>query len=206
MEWSPHRLMLSAGERCELLRVVRRGHGDGSAKVIEALLPTDGEGVYELVPGPFVGRFALQSGRVLDIRSRLIAGDALVGVLQVAGRLPSRLDEAPTPGSEGWGIVDVIALALAREAERIIGHGLAKAYQKMRFTSPPLPGTIDISEHLNRHGARPDKLVTVARRLTSNIDRNQALAAATNVLLRLPLQPPARLGLRRVAAALVVRL
>ena len=61
---------------------------------------------------------------------------------------------------------------------------------------------IDIREHLSRYAARPDKLTTVACRLTSDIDRNQALATSTSILLRLPLQPLARLGLRRVGAAL----
>ena len=46
----------------------------------------------------------------------------------------------------------------------------------------------DIREHLTRYAGRPDKLTTVARRLTSDIDRNQALATATGLLLRLPLQ------------------
>jgi 5-methylcytosine-specific restriction enzyme subunit McrC len=199
-EWTPHRLALTPGERRELLRLVKRGQSDGNAKVIEALLPTDDNGVYDFVPGPFVGRFALQSGRVLDIRSRLIPADELPDVLRIAGHLPARLDETATPAQQGWGIVDVLALALASEAEKIIGHGIAKGYQQRRFRSPPLPGTIDICEHLTRYAARPDKLTTVARRLTSDIDRNQALATA--LLLRLPLQPLARMRLRRVSAAL----
>src|SRR5664279_393046 len=142
-EWTPHPLAVPPGERRELVRLVKRGPSDGNAKVIEALLPTDEEGVYELVPGSFVGRFALQSGRVLDIRSRLIPPDGLADVLRVAGHLPARLNEAPTPAQQGWGIVDVLALALATEAERIIGHGMAKGYQLRKFRSPPLPGTID---------------------------------------------------------------
>lgn len=201
-EWTPHRLSLTPSERRELLRLVKRGPSDGQAKVIEALTPTDDDGIYELTPGPFVGRFALQSGRVLDIRSRLIPPEELPDVLRIAGHLPARLDAAATPAERGWGIVDVLALALANETEPIIGRGLAKGYQRRRFRSPPLPGTIDIRQHLSRHAARPDKLVTVARRLTSDIDRNRALAAATATLLRLPLQAEARLRLRRVAAAL----
>lgn len=202
-EWKPQPLSLVPAERRELLRLVRRGPSDGHAKIIEALSPTDDDGVYELPPGPFVGRFALQSGRILDIRSRLIPADEVHAVLQVAGYLPSRLDDAPTPAQRGWGIVDVLALALATETERLIGRGLAKGYERRRFHSPPLPGTIDIREHLSRYAARPDKLVTVARRLTSNIDRNQALTAATAILLRLPLQAEVRLRLRRIAAALI---
>lgn len=201
VEWQPHRLRLTAEELGELLTLVKRG-ARGDAKVIEALLPTPDDGVYELVPGPFVGRFALGSGRVLDIRSRLIGAEEVADVLRIAGHLPARLTEAATPAEAGWGIVDVIALALAASAEKIIGHGLTKAYHERRFRSPPLPGTIDTREHLSRHAARPDRLVTVARRLTSDIDRNQAIAAATTTLLRLPLRPLARLRLRRVAAAL----
>lgn len=201
-EWTPHRLSLAPAERRELLRLVKRGPSDGHAKVLEALTPTDDDDIFDLTPGPFVGRFALQSGRVLDIRSRLISPDELPDVLRIAGHLPSRLDDAATPAQHGWGIVDLLALALAHEAERIIGRGLTKGYERRRFRSPPLPGTIDIREHLSRNAARPDKLVTVARRLTSNIPRNQALAAATAILLRLPLQAEARLRLRRVAAAL----
>jgi hypothetical protein len=202
-EWTAHPLRLSPAERRELLLLVKRGPTDGQAKVIEALTPTDDDDVYNVVPGPFVGRFALQSGRVLDIRSRLIPQADLPEILRVAGHLPpARLTDDPTPGQAGWGIVDALALALAGEAERIIGRGLAKGYRPQHFRSPPLPGTIDIREHLSRHAARPDKLVTVARRLTSNIKRNQALAGATAVLLRLPLVTEARVRLRRVAAAL----
>lgn len=202
-EWLPHRLVdVVPAERRELLRLVKRGRGSGDAKVIEAFLPTEDEGVYEVVPGPFVGRFALQSGRVLDVGSRLLSTGELSDVLRISGHLPARLDETLIPAQPGWGVIDVIALALAAETERLVGHGIAKAYRQRRFRSPPLPGTIDMREHLSRHAARPDKLVTVARRLTSDIDRNQAIAAATAVLLRLPLQPLARLRLRRVAAAL----
>lgn len=201
VEWVPYRLELTPVERRELLGLVKRGAGD-DAKVIDALVPTADEGVYEVVAGSFVGRFALRSGRVLDVRSRLLGADDLLDVLRIAGHLPARLDEAPTPAQAGWGVVDALALALAGQAERIIGHGIAKAYQQRRFRSPPLPGTVDIREHLSRHAARPDRLVTVARRLTSDIGRNQAVAAATATLLRLPLLPAARLRLRRVAAAL----
>ena len=79
---------------------------------------------------------------------------------------------------------------------------MAKGYQLRKFPSQPLPGTIDIREHLSRYAARPDKLITVARRLSSDIDRNRALATATAVLLRMPLQSLARIRLRRVGAAL----
>ncbi|MDT0262276.1 5-methylcytosine restriction system specificity protein McrC [Jatrophihabitans lederbergiae] len=201
--WTSHRLTLTSGERRELLGLVKRGYKDGNAKVIEALLPTDENATYDVVPGAYVGRFALQSGRVLDIGSGLIVpSDDLLHVLRVAGHLPARLDDASTPSQEGWGIVDVLAFALATEAEGIIARGLAKAYEQRRFRSPPLPGSIDVRDHLSRHGARPDKLVTVAHRLTVDIPRNQAIAAATSLLLRLPLQPAARVRLRRVAAAL----
>ena len=84
----------------------------------------------------------------------------------------------------------------------LIGHGLAKGYRQRKFRSPPFPGKIDIREHLARHQARPDELVTVARRLTSDIDRNRAIAAATEMMLRLPLQTSARSRLRSVAAML----
>src|SRR5690349_13567572 len=128
-EWTAHQLSLTPAERRELLRLVKRGPGDGnSAKVIEALLPTDEENVYQIVPGPYVGRFALQSGRVLDIRSKLIPCDELIDVLRIAGHFPARLDEAATTAEQGWGVVDVLALALANETEKIIGHGLAKGY------------------------------------------------------------------------------
>ena len=123
-EWSPHRITLNTDERRELVRLVRRSAHDGSAKVVEALQPTDQDGVYVLVPGSYVGRFALRSGRVLDIRGRLVPADEVLDVLRVAGHLPARLDEAATPAGLGWGGIDLLALALATEAERIIGHGL----------------------------------------------------------------------------------
>ena len=201
-ESTPHLMVLDPAERAELTRLTKYGPGGGEAKVIMSLLPAPQEGQYVVVPGLFVGRFALQSGRVLDISSKLIGPSDLPNVLRTAGYLPSRLDDSPTPGQHGWGIVDALAFALATEISSLLGHGLSKGYHQRRFRSPPFPGTVDIREHLSRHAARPDKLVTVARRLTTDIPRNSALAAATGILLRLPLHPEARGRLRRVAAAM----
>jgi 5-methylcytosine-specific restriction endonuclease McrBC regulatory subunit McrC len=64
--------------------------------------------------------------------------------------------------------------------EKIVGFGVAKGYQTR--TRPPYPGVPDATAHLARYLGRPDRLITRARRLTSDIPVNQALAVAHRVL------------------------
>ena len=92
-----HPMVLDRAERTELMRLTKYGPGGGATKVITALLPGVHEDEHLVVPGLFVGRFALQSGRVLDIASRLIAPDHFTDVLRAAGYLPARLDRRTNP-------------------------------------------------------------------------------------------------------------
>src|SRR5205823_3116243 len=75
-----------------------------------------------------------------------------------------------------------------------------KGYRHRRFLQPPYPGQVDIGYHLGKLGARQDRLATGARRLTTNVPVNQALAAALEVLRRVPLADDLVPRLSRLAA------
>lgn len=202
-EWEPRELELTADERVELLALAKPGSVAGDERrVVQALAPTSSDGRLSITFGSVSGRLALRSGRVLDLRSRLVDNDGVLQLLQVTGRLPDVLREAPTPGAVGWGVVDVLAVALSREVDRLVGEGLAKDYVPHRVERPPYPGALDVREHLGRFAARADRLVTRTRRLTADTPRNQALAAAVAALQRCGLQPSARRAIERTAGAL----
>ena len=164
-----------------------KGEADtDDAKVIQSVTPTTKPGMYRVRPGGHIGRLGLPSGETIDIESRFPLGD-VIAMLRFSGRLPIRLDRlAPAMDREKF-FLDVIALAFAREVERLVSFGLAKGYREFRFDRPPYPGTPDLRLHLGRYAGRPDKLVTRARRITIDIELNRALAAALEVLSRVSL-------------------
>lgn len=173
---------LSIQERTELAGLTRASLTESDApRVIQQLTPSATPECFDVQPGPYVGRFTLNSGLTVDIASRFPFAD-LLEVLRVATRQPVLLRPTPVPMRGGHGLLELIATAFIREVERVAGLGLAKGYQMRTFTRPPYPGVPDAIAHLARHLGRPDRLVTRARRLTSDMPVNQALAAAHRVL------------------------
>lgn len=181
-EYEPQRVALFPAEVAELAQMTRGSRTSGvTARVIQQLVPSAQPGHFDIQPGPYVGRFALRSGRVVDIASRFAFAD-LLDVLRVASRQPTLLHDAPTPSDNAHGLIDLIAMAFARETERIVGFGLVKGYRSRTFTRPPYPGVLDGSAHLTRFQGRPDRLITRANRLTVDVPVNQVLAAAHRLL------------------------
>ncbi len=181
-EYQTRTVPLTDEQRAELAALTRaaltRAQGP---KVIQSLTPSAVPQHFDIQPGPYVGRFTLKCGLTVDIASRFPFAD-LLEVLRVTARQPALLRPEPVPSRGGHGLIELIATAFAREVEKIIGFGLAKGYQSRTFTHPPYPGVPDATAHLARYLGRPDRLVTRARRLTSDIPVNQALAAAHRVL------------------------
>ncbi|RBQ05648.1 hypothetical protein DQE82_25340 [Micromonospora sp. LHW51205] len=183
-EYKVSRVALTEREAGELGRLTR-----GSAarrdepRIIQQILPSGEPGLYDVQPGPYVGRFTLGSLRTVDIASRFPFAD-LRELLQLATRPPVLLRDTAAAGSAGRGLVDLIATAFARETERLVGFGLAKEYQARTFTRSPYPGSPDVTTHLAKYLGRPDRLVTKAKRLTQDIQLNQTIAAAHRVLLQ----------------------
>jgi 5-methylcytosine-specific restriction endonuclease McrBC regulatory subunit McrC len=186
VEYEPTTLELEEVDLNHLLDLVKASGDDEEAKLIESLTPTRARGVYEVRTGPFVGRLGLPGGGCLNLASRFDFAD-VIELIRRAARLPIRHDALRVPTDPADTLIDVVATALAREVERIIGTGLAKGYTARRYERPPYPGKLDVEQHLGRFGARPDRLVTVASRLTRDIPVNQALLAALEVLRRVPL-------------------
>ena len=169
-----------------LLDLVKGTGAEGEPRVLEGITPTTDAGIYELRPGPYVGRLGLPSGAHLDIHSRFAFSD-VIRLIAESGRLPYRVDRLPVPtGTEPF-IIDVLVAAFAREVDRLTSAGLAKGYRERHFDRPPYPGQVDISRHLSRYAGRPDRLTTKARRITHDIDVNRALGLALDVLIRLGL-------------------
>ncbi|MBM2622007.1 hypothetical protein JIG36_41545 [Actinoplanes sp. LDG1-06] len=112
---------LDDDEAAELAGLTRgSGAKDGRPRVIERVAPA-GAGTYEVQAGPYVGRFQLRGGRGVDIASRFPFAD--LSVLLGLGRRATLLDEAATGAAGGSGLMDIVALAFVREAERIAGQG-----------------------------------------------------------------------------------
>lgn len=194
VEYQTKTVQLTSAEAAELARMTVGTHsGDGRPRVIERLTPTAAPGSYDLQPGPYVGRFRLLSGQVVEVAGRFPFHD--LATLLGLGRTPTLFEEAPAPGSAAHGLVDLIALAFVREAERLAGHGLAKAYQRRSFTRPPYPGVPSATAHLKVHAGRPDRLATSANRLTSDVPLNRLVATAHRRLSALT-YPDARLSAR----------
>lgn len=181
-----------------LLELVRSN--DDERRVLRAITPTRTADLYELVAGAFVGRLGLPSGAWLDFRSRFPFHD-VIELIRASTRLPIRVDALHVPGEADTFLVDAIAFAFAREVEALASRGLAKGYRSMRRLHPPYPGRLDIPYHLGHLGARPDRLVTIARHLTTDVPENQALALALDVLTRVALPPAASRRLAALASA-----
>ena len=179
-------MRLDGKDLAHLLNMVRGEAASDEAKVIQSITPTAKPDTYRVRPGGFVGRLGLPSGETIDIESRFPLGD-IIDMLRFSGRIPIRLDRLTPAMDEEQFFLDVIALAYAREVERLVLFGLAKGYREFRFDRPPYTGIPDVNLHLGRHAARPDKLVTRARRITVDIELNRALAAAIEVLSRVSL-------------------
>jgi 5-methylcytosine-specific restriction endonuclease McrBC regulatory subunit McrC len=185
VEYASATVELEPAEAVELARLSRGTRsGDGRPRVIERVAPAVTAGTYEVQPGPYVGRIRLGSGRVVDIGSRFPFHD--LTVLLGLGRRATMLFDDPAAAAAGHGLMDVIALAYLREAERIAGQGLAKAYERQTFLRPPYPGAPSAVAHLREHAGRPDRLATRANRLTSDVSLNRLLATAHRRLLSLP--------------------
>ncbi|GIJ51650.1 hypothetical protein Val02_85360 [Virgisporangium aliadipatigenens] len=177
VEYRTQPVELTAIEAAELARMtVGSQDRDGRPRVIERLTPTATPGSYDIQPGPYVGRFQLSSGRVIEVAGRFPFQD--LATLLGLGHSTALLHDAAAAGGAGRSLVDLIALAFVREAERICGQGLAKAYQRRAFTRPPYPGVPSATVHLKVHAGRPDRLATAANRLTTDIPANQLVATA----------------------------
>lgn len=200
VEYQPTRIALSADDLATVLRLTKAA-GDNDRGVIESVTPTTTPSVYELRPGPFVGRLGLPSGQTLDIDSRF-GFAALLELLQCAHRLPVHTQVEPAEVGTAPLLIDLLALALTREIETLAAAGLAKQYRRQQFHRPPYPGALDVRTHLARHAGREDRLATVARRLTNDTDCNQALATALDRLTRLPLSATAHRQVRHAGTVL----
>jgi 5-methylcytosine-specific restriction endonuclease McrBC regulatory subunit McrC len=187
VEYETVTLPLTHGEARELAQMTRGAQdSDDRPRVIERLTPAATAGTYEIQPGPYVGRFRLRSGLVIDVTGRFPFHD--LATLLALGRRTTMLYDDAVPAGGGHSLMDLIALAFVREAERIAGEGLAKAYERRSFTRPPYPGVPDVVTHLKAHAGRPDRLATVASRLTSDIPLNQLIATAHRHLCALTYQ------------------
>lgn len=200
IEYSTTRAPLTAADLDYLLDLVTASGQDDEAKLLRAVTPTREPGVYALRSGPYVGRLGLPSGDWIDFVSRFSFEDVLE-LIRRSGRLPIRRDSLLVSTEQADTLIDVIAAAFLREVARIVGAGLAKGYAERRFERPPYPGTLDAPQHLTRFAARPDRLVTVASRLTRDILVNQAVAAALEVLRRVPLRKDISAGVAGMALA-----
>lgn len=195
VEYENHTARLPPQDLAYLLTLVKGGSA-AERGLFQSITPTNEPDVFELRPGPFVGRLGLPSGAVLDFETRFNFRD-LVDLLARAGRFPTYLDPVITELGQGVLLVDIIAESFAREVEKIAGVGLAKAYVRRRFVSPPYPGQLDAVFHITRQMARADKLATRASRLTPRIPLNEALAQAIDVLALAPVH--SQLLRRRIA-------
>ncbi|WP_174536008.1 McrC family protein [Micromonospora chalcea] len=202
-EYRPTQLTLDQGDLDYLLTLVRSASGDRTdARVFQALTPTHKAGVYEVTPGPYVGRLGLPSGSWIDFRSRFPIED-VIELIRRSARHPIRADKLRVDANAETFLTEAIALAFARELESLVGQGLAKGYEQIRHHRPPYPGRLDAAYHVGRLAARPDRLVTIGRHLTTNVPVNQAAAVALDVLSRVPLAREVSTRLARLAPAFV---
>lgn len=187
IEYHTSTVQLRQQEAHELASLTR-GSADTTRqpRVIERLTPAREADVYDVQPGPYVGRFRLRTGRVVDITSRFGFRDltTLLGLGSKAALL--RPDVTSAAGSAG--LVDLVALAFVREAERLAGQGLAKGYTQKTVARPPYAGVPAVTAHLSAHAGRADRLVTTARRLTADTALNRLVARAHRKLSRITYQ------------------
>ena len=177
VEYQTQTVQLTSAEAAELARMtVGTQDSDGRPRVIERLTPTATPGSYDLQPGPYVGRFQLLSGQVVEVAGRFPFQD--LATLLGLGRSATLLEDLATPGSGRHGLVDLIAVAFIREAERLAGQGLAKTYQRRSFLRPPYPGVPSATAHLKLHAGRHYLLANSAKLITVDIPLNQLVATA----------------------------
>jgi hypothetical protein len=167
-------------------------------RILEAITPTGERDVYELRAGAFIGRLGLPSGETLEFVSRFGLDD-VIELIRLSGRLPLRRDALPAAAEEERFLLDALAAALVREVERLLGLGLAKGYHARRFLAPPFPGTVDLPYLLGPLAGR-DRLATRAKRITTDVEVNRALALAVDVLRRATLPVDLAVRLSRAAA------
>ena len=67
VEYRPTALPLAPAELDYLLGLVRAASGQ---RVLQSITPTREPGIFEVMPGPFVGRLGLPSGRWIDLSTR----------------------------------------------------------------------------------------------------------------------------------------
>ncbi|MGA4732042.1 5-methylcytosine restriction system specificity protein McrC [Micromonospora taraxaci] len=203
IEYRPTKLTLDQGDLDYLLSLVRSASGDRTdARLLQAITPTHKPDVYEVTAGPYVGRLGLPSGRWIDFRSRFPFED-VIELIRRSARHPIRADKLRVDAHAAAFLTEAIALAFACELESLVGQGLAKGYERIRHYRPPYPGRLDPAYHVGRFAARPDRLVTVGRHLTTNVPVNQAAAVALDVLSRVPLAREISTRLARLAPAFV---
>lgn len=201
VEYETSRVTLSQAELAWLLPLVRDGLGDEDedAHVLQAITPTSAPGVYAVRAGPYVGRLGLPGGRWIDFESRFPLDDVLRLILDADYPAVPRARDVSVPGSATPFFVDVIAGAFLHQVDRLVRAGLQKGYAVRRHLRSPYAGHIDTTFHLSRLGGRPDRLVTLSRRLTPDIALNSVLAAALDVLRAIPLDAVLS---RRIASVL----
>ncbi|MEV1320031.1 hypothetical protein AB0J14_28590 [Micromonospora arborensis] len=188
-DYQPDLVELTHDEASELTALAKGSGGPaGRPRVIERVTVGEPNGWYRIQPGPYVGRFALRSGRVIDITSRF-PFENVAELLGLAERT-TLLEEAGVDAVGGHGLVDLIGLAFVREAERLVGAGLAKGYASRTFVRPPYAGAPDVAAHLGAGAGLPTRLVTRANRLTMDIPINRLVAAAHAKLSRMTYQNP----------------
>lgn len=185
-EYRSSEVELEPRDRNHLLDLVHGSESD-EKRLFESITPTKKPNTFVLRPGPFVGRIGLPSGRSIDISSRFPFRDTLE-LIRLSGSLPTRTDRLIVPSDTTPFLIDVLATSYLREVDRLVSFGLSKGYRRKRFERPPHPGRPDITRHISRFAARPDKLVTNASRITHDIDPNQVLARALDVLSRVVLR------------------
>ena len=187
VEYQPDTVTLTDDEADELTAMTTGAGVDGQPKVIQRLSKAGRQ--WRITPGPFVGRFRLRSGRAVTIAGRFPFQD--LAVLLGLGRRAVLLHDTATAAGGGTGLLDLIALAYAREAELVAGKGLLKVYERKQFTRPPYPGTPSATAHFRAHAGRPDRLATTASRLTSDVPLNRVVATALRRLFEIPYTDPA---------------
>jgi len=201
-EYGGLELELPAEDLAYLLRLT---HGDPSAgedaRVIRSIMPSGRRDTFKIAAGGYVGRMGLPSGRQIDFESRFHTSEDMWNLILASQHGPSAMKHLAPQGSSSPFLVEVLAQAFLREVEAIVGGGLLKGYRSRIHDRPPYAGRIDSARHLSRFAGRPDRLVTVSRRLTADVDANQVLASAVGVLRRTPLSPLNSLRPIRIAAA-----
>lgn len=128
VEYMPTKVPLCDQDLEHLLAMVKATPDEDSVRLFESLTPTRSKGIYEVRSGPFVGRLGLPSGAWLDLTSRFEFAD-VIELIRRAARLPIRQDALRVPTDAAASLIDIIATAMAREVERLVGVGLAKGYQ-----------------------------------------------------------------------------